>query len=38
MGMSADDLFQAYLKKNEVNLKRQETGYTVKDASDSQHI
>ena len=38
MGMSADDLFQAYLKKNEVNLKRQETGYTVKDATDSQHI
>lgn len=38
MGMSADDLFQAYLKKNEVNFKRQETGYAVKDASDSQHI
>ena len=38
MGMSADDLFQAYLKKNEVNLKRQETGYTVKDSTDSQHI
>ncbi len=38
MGMSADDLFQAYLKKYEVNLKRQETGYTVKDVTDSQHI
>ena len=38
MGMSADDLFQAYLKKNEVNLKRQETGYVVKDSTDSQHI
>lgn len=38
MGMSADDLFQAYLKKNEVNLKRQETGYEVKDSTDSKHI
>ncbi len=38
MGMSADDLFQAYLKKNEVNLKRQETGYAIKDSTDSQHI
>lgn len=38
LGMSADDVFQAYVKKNEINFKRQETGYTVKDESDSRHI
>ena len=38
LGMSADDVFQAYVKKNEVNLRRQETGYAIKDASDSRHI
>ena len=37
-GMSADDVFQAYCKKNEVNFKRQETGYHVKNESDSEHI
>lgn len=37
-GMTADDVFQAYCKKNEVNFKRQESGYTVKDESDSGHI
>lgn len=38
LGMSADDVFEAYLKKNEVNFKRQESGYTQKDATDSAHI
>jgi dimeric dUTPase (all-alpha-NTP-PPase superfamily) len=38
LGMSADDVFNAYLRKNEVNFKRQETGYTVKDDHDSKHI
>ena len=38
LGMSADDVFNAYVKKNEVNFKRQETGYVVKDESDSKHI
>jgi dimeric dUTPase (all-alpha-NTP-PPase superfamily) len=38
LGMSADDVFNAYLKKNEVNFKRQESGYTVKDEADSKHI
>ncbi|MEN9734824.1 MAG: hypothetical protein RLZ45_2819 [Verrucomicrobiota bacterium] len=38
LGMSADDVFQAYLKKNEVNFKRQESGYAEKDHSDSKHI
>jgi dimeric dUTPase (all-alpha-NTP-PPase superfamily) len=38
LGMSADDVFQAYMKKNEVNLKRQENGYEAKDVDDSKHI
>ena len=38
LGMSADDVFNAYVKKNEVNLKRQESGYTEKDHADSRHI
>jgi dimeric dUTPase (all-alpha-NTP-PPase superfamily) len=38
LGMSADDVFAAYLKKNEVNFKRQESGYTQKDEQDSKHI
>ena len=38
LGMSADDVFQAYVKKNEVNFKRQETGYATKDHDDSKHI
>ena len=38
LGMDADTVFAAYLKKNEVNLKRQDTGYVTKDAEDSQHI
>lgn len=38
LGMSADDVFQAYVQKNEVNFKRQESGYHVKDAEDSRHI
>jgi len=38
LGMSADDVFRAYVKKNEVNLRRQESGYTAKDADDSKHI
>ena len=38
LGMSADDVFNAYVKKNEVNFKRQDTGYVVKDEADSKHI
>ena len=38
LGMSADDVFNAYIKKNEVNFKRQQTGYTAKDELDSKHI
>jgi dimeric dUTPase (all-alpha-NTP-PPase superfamily) len=38
LGMSADDVFNAYVKKNEVNFKRQDSGYMVKDEADSKHI
>jgi dimeric dUTPase (all-alpha-NTP-PPase superfamily) len=38
LGMSADDVFNAYVKKNAVNFQRQETGYAVKDEQDSKHI
>jgi dimeric dUTPase (all-alpha-NTP-PPase superfamily) len=38
LGMSADDVFNAYLKKNQVNFQRQETGYAIKDEADSKHI
>jgi dimeric dUTPase (all-alpha-NTP-PPase superfamily) len=38
LGMSADDVFAAYMKKNEVNIMRQDSGYTKKDEHDSKHI
>jgi|TARA_B100001057_G_scaffold9898_1_gene9365 dimeric dUTPase (all-alpha-NTP-PPase superfamily) len=38
MGMSAEDIHEAYLKKNQVNHDRQETGYSSKDENDSRHI
>ena len=38
MGMTADDVYEAYLKKNKVNHKRQESGYSEKDENDSRHI
>ncbi|MEJ0001391.1 MAG: dUTPase [Verrucomicrobiota bacterium] len=38
LGMSAADVYNAYVKKNEVNFKRQDTGYAVKDEADSKHI
>jgi len=38
LGMSADDVFNAYVKKNEVNFQRQDSGYAVKDEHDSRHI
>ena len=36
--LSADDIFEAYTKKHQVNLDRQASGYTVKDESDNKHI
>lgn len=38
MGMSAEDIHEAYLKKNQVNHDRQESGYSSKDENDSRHI
>lgn len=38
LGMSADDVYAAYVKKNKVNHERQESGYTQKDEEDSKHI
>lgn len=38
MGMTADDVHEAYLKKNKVNHNRQDSGYSTKDENDSRHI
>jgi len=38
LGMTADDVYQAYLKKNQVNHERQDSGYESKDEKDSRHI
>ena len=38
LDMSAEDIFEAYRKKNAVNFQRQDSGYTAKDADDSRHI
>ena len=38
LGMSAEDVYNAYLKKNKVNHERQDSGYSQKDENDSRHI
>lgn len=38
LGMSAEDVHAAYVKKNQVNHARQASGYTAKDEADSRHI
>ena len=38
MGMTPDDVYNAYVKKNQVNHNRQERGYKDKDETDSRHI
>ncbi len=38
LGMSAEDIFEIYKKKNEVNHHRQDTGYTSKDKTDCANI
>lgn len=38
LGMTADDVYQAYLKKNQVNHQRQDSGYAQKNEADSKHI
>jgi dimeric dUTPase (all-alpha-NTP-PPase superfamily) len=37
-GMTAQDVYDAYLKKNQVNFQRQDSGYAVKDENDSKHV
>jgi dimeric dUTPase (all-alpha-NTP-PPase superfamily) len=36
--LSADELFEAYGKKHQVNFQRQDSGYTVKNENDNKHI
>jgi|TARA_B110000037_G_scaffold143954_1_gene162740 dimeric dUTPase (all-alpha-NTP-PPase superfamily) len=38
LGMTPDDVYNAYLAKNKVNHARQESGYSIKDEEDSRHI
>ncbi len=38
LGLSADDIYQAYLKKNQINHQRQDSGYVKKDESDSKGV
>lgn len=38
IGMSEEDIFKTYLLKMEVNHKRQDSGYVVKDENDCKHI
>jgi dimeric dUTPase (all-alpha-NTP-PPase superfamily) len=38
LGMSAEDVYAAYVKKNAVNHARQDSGYQSKNAEDSRHI
>ena len=38
VGLSAQDVYDAYTAKNKVNLQRQESGYTTKDENDCKHM
>lgn len=38
LGMTSEDVYQAYVKKNQVNHARQDSGYSAKDDGDSKHI
>jgi dimeric dUTPase (all-alpha-NTP-PPase superfamily) len=38
LGMSADEVFESYCKKKDVNLNRQVDGYVAKDQEDCKHI
>lgn len=38
LGMTPDDVYEAYIKKNKVNHNRQDSGYVEKDEDDSRHI
>ncbi|MGC8744851.1 MAG: dUTPase [Verrucomicrobiia bacterium] len=38
LGMTADDFYQAYVKKNQINFARQESGYISKNEDDCRTI
>jgi dimeric dUTPase (all-alpha-NTP-PPase superfamily) len=38
LGMSAEDVFELYVKKHAVNKDRQDSGYTEKDESDNRSL
>jgi dimeric dUTPase (all-alpha-NTP-PPase superfamily) len=38
LGMTAQDVYDLYMKKNELNWKRQKSGYTEKDESDNRDL
>jgi dimeric dUTPase (all-alpha-NTP-PPase superfamily) len=38
LGLSATDVYEAYLRKNKVNFERQEQGYLFKDESNNVGI
>ena len=38
LGLSADDVFALYMKKNEVNFQRQDSGYAEKDETDNKNL
>lgn len=38
LGLTAEDVYNLYTKKNKVNLQRQDSGYTVKDEEDNRNV
>ena len=38
LGLSAEDVFEAYKKKHSINIDRQNSGYTTKDENDSRSV
>jgi dimeric dUTPase (all-alpha-NTP-PPase superfamily) len=38
LGMSADDVYDVYVQKNKLNVRRQDTGYATKDEDDNRGI
>ncbi len=38
LGLSADDVYALYMKKNEVNFQRQDSGYAEKDENDNKNL
>ncbi|MBC8189045.1 MAG: dUTP diphosphatase [Puniceicoccaceae bacterium] len=38
LGMTPEDVYESYTKKNKVNHSRQDSGYVKKDEDDSRHI